>query len=79
MRPLWTGALTFGLVNIPVRLHSAVQAKERVSFRLLHKTDLVTDSSTSACARKKAMPVDWKDIVKGYEYSKGKFVVLDRR
>ena len=38
------GALTFGLVNIPVRLHSAVQAKERVSFRLLHKTDLVADS-----------------------------------
>ena len=51
----WTGALTFGLVNIPVRLHSAVQAKERVSFRLLHKTDL-SPINTSASARKKAKP-----------------------
>jgi len=76
MRPLWTGALTFGLVNIPVRLHSAVQAKERVSFRLLHKTDLSPIKYERVC-QKEGEPVDWKEIVKGYEYSKGKFVVLD--
>jgi DNA end-binding protein Ku len=75
MRPLWTGALTFGLVNIPVRLHSAVQAKERVSFRLLHKTDLSPIKYERVC-QKEGEPVDWKEIVKGYEYTKGKFVVL---
>ena len=75
MRPLWTGSLTFGLVNIPVRLHSAVQGKERVSFRLLHKTDLAPIRYERVC-QKEGDVVDWKDIVKGYEYAKGKFVVL---
>jgi DNA end-binding protein Ku len=75
MRPLWTGALTFGLVNIPVRLHSAVQAKERVSFRLLHKKDLSPIRYERVC-QKEGEVVDWKEIVKGYEYTKGKFVVL---
>ncbi len=76
MRPLWTGALTFGLVNIPVRLHSAIQAKERISFRLLHKKDLSPIRYDRVC-QKEGESVDWKDIVKGYEYTKGKFVVLD--
>jgi DNA end-binding protein Ku len=75
MRPLWTGALTFGLVNIPVRLHSAVQAKEKVSFRLLHKKDLSPIKYDRVC-QKEGESVPWKEIVKGYEYSKGKFVVL---
>lgn len=76
MRPVWTGALTFGLVNIPVRLHSAVQSKERVSFRLLHKTDLSPIRYERVCQKEdKAVP--WSNIVKGYEYTKGKFVVLD--
>jgi DNA end-binding protein Ku len=75
MRPLWTGALTFGLVNIPVRLHSAVQSKERISFRLLHKTDLSPIRYERVC-QKEGEAVDWKEIVKGYEYTKGKFVVL---
>jgi DNA end-binding protein Ku len=75
MRPIWSGALTFGLVNIPVRLHSAIQGKERVSFRLLHKKDLSPIKYERVC-QKEGEAVDWKDIVKGYEYSKGKFVVL---
>jgi DNA end-binding protein Ku len=76
MRPIWSGAITFGLVNIPVRLHSAVQAKERVSFRLLHKKDLSPIKYERVC-QKEGEAVPWKDIVKGYEYSKGKFVVLE--
>ncbi|MEO6878913.1 MAG: Ku protein [Gemmatimonadaceae bacterium] len=75
MRPIWTGALTFGLVNIPVKLHSAVQSKERISFRLLHKKDLSPIRYERVC-QKEGQAVDWKDIVKGYEYAKGKFVVL---
>ena len=75
MRPIWTGALTFGLVNIPVKLHSAVQGKERISFRLLHKKDLAPIKYERVC-QKEGEPVDWSEIVKGYEYTKGKFVVL---
>jgi DNA end-binding protein Ku len=75
MRPVWSGALTFGLVNIPVRLHSAVQSKERVSFRLLHEKDLSPIKYERVC-QEEGEAVPWKEIVKGYEYSKGKFVVL---
>ena len=75
-RPIWTGALTFGLVNIPVQLHSAVRAKEKVSFRLLRKEDK-SPIRYERVAQKDEEPVPWKEIVKGYEYSKGKFVVLD--
>lgn len=76
MRPIWKGALTFGLVNIPVQLHTAVRHEERVSFRLLHKEDLAPIRYERVCQRDGDV-VPWNDIVKGYEYSKGKFVVLD--
>lgn len=76
MRPIWTGAITFGLVNIPVRLQSAIRAKEHVSFRLLHKKDLSPIKYERVC-QKEGEPVAWKDIVKGYEYARGKYVVLD--
>jgi DNA end-binding protein Ku len=76
MRPIWTGAITFGLVNIPVRLHSAVQSKERISFRLLHKKDNSPIKYERVC-QKEGEAVPWNEIVKGYEYTKGKFVVLD--
>ena len=75
-RPIWTGALTFGLVNIPVRLFSAVRAKEKISFRLLRKEDN-SPIKYDRVAQKDGESVPWKDIVKGYEYTKGKFVVLD--
>jgi DNA end-binding protein Ku len=76
MRPIWNGALTFGLVNIPVRLHSAVQSKERISFRMLHEKDLSPIKYERVC-QKEGEPVPWKEIVKGYEYAKGKYVVLE--
>jgi DNA end-binding protein Ku len=75
MRSVWSGSLAFGLVNIPVRLNSAVRAKERVKFRLLHKTDLAPIRYDRVCEREDKS-VDWSDIVKGYEYTKGKFVVV---
>ena len=75
MRSLWTGALSCGLVNIPGRLQSAVKAKERVSFRLLHEKDMSPIRYDRVC-EKENESVDWDDIVKGYEYSKGKFIAL---
>ena len=75
MRPIWKGALSFGLVNIPVQLYSAVRAGEKVSFRLLHRTDNSPVRYERVCQKEDSV-VPWSEIVKGYEYSKGKFVVL---
>jgi DNA end-binding protein Ku len=75
MRSVWSGSLAFGLVNIPVRLNSAVRDKERVKFRLLHEADLSPIRYDRVCEREDES-VDWSDIVKGYEYTKGKFVVV---
>ena len=71
---IWKGALTFGLVNIPVELRSAVRA-DHVSFRLLHAADL-TPVKFERVSQKTGKPVPWSEIVKGYEYAKGKYVVL---
>jgi DNA end-binding protein Ku len=75
-RSIWKGAITFGLVNIPIELHTAVRSEARISFRQLHKKDMSTIKYDRVCA-KEEKPVPWDEIVKGYEYSKGKFVVLD--
>lgn len=75
MRSVWSGSLAFGLVNIPVRLNSAVRSKERVKFRLLHEKDLSPIRYDRVCEHEDKS-VDWDDIVKGYEYTKGKFVVV---
>lgn len=75
-RSIWKGSITFGLVNIPVEVHSAVSSSDRISFRLLHKKDNSTIKYERVCAKEeKAVP--WDEIVKGYEYSKGKFVILE--
>ncbi|HEY2856137.1 MAG TPA: Ku protein [Gemmatimonadaceae bacterium] len=75
MRPIWKGALSFGLVNIPVQLYSAIQAGERVSFRLLHRTDHSPIRYERVC-QKDGKAVPWDDIVKGYEYAKGRYVEM---
>jgi DNA end-binding protein Ku len=75
-RALWKGSLAFGLVNIPVELHTAVR-DHRPRFRMLHAKDNSPIQFTRVCARE-GKPVAWEDLVKGYEYSKGKFVVLTK-
>jgi DNA end-binding protein Ku len=75
MASIWTGALTFGLVNIPVSLASAVRAAEKTSFRMLHKEDLTPIKYERVCPRDEEV-VPWNEIVKGYEYAKGKYVVV---
>ena len=75
MRPIWKGALSFGLVNIPVQLYSAIQAGEHVSFRLLHRTDHSPIRYERVC-QKDGKAVPWDDIVKGYEYAKGRYVEM---
>jgi DNA end-binding protein Ku len=75
MASIWTGALTFGLVNIPVSLASAVRVAEKTSFRQLHKDDLTPIKYERVCPTDGEV-VPWNEIVKGYEYAKGKYVVV---
>jgi DNA end-binding protein Ku len=74
MAAIWKGSLTFGLVNIPVELKTAVRA-DHISFRLLHEEDLSPVKYERVCSAD-GETVPWNEIVKGYEYEKGKFVVL---
>jgi DNA end-binding protein Ku len=75
-RAIWTGSLSFGLVNIPVELHVAVR-DHRPRFRMLHATDRSPVKFERVCARE-GRAVAWADLVKGYEYTKGHFVVLTK-
>lgn len=75
MRPLWKGSISFGLVNIPVGLYSATRHQATVDL------DLLRDSDESRIRYKKVAEADGKEvpkehIVKGYEYEKGRYVVL---
>jgi DNA end-binding protein Ku len=74
MAAIWKGTISFGLVSIPVELRSAVQS-DHISFRMLHAEDLSPVKYERVCERD-GEPVPWGEIVKGYEYAQGKFVVL---
>ncbi|HWL15766.1 MAG TPA: Ku protein [Opitutus sp.] len=74
MRSLWKGSISFGLVNIPVSLFPATR-REELSFRLLRASDL-SPVNYKRVAQTDGREVPWDQIVKGYEYEKGKFVVL---
>lgn len=70
MKALWKGSLTFGLVTVPVELHTAVR-DHRPKFRLLHAKDLSPVQYERVCI-KEGEVVSWEDLVKGFEYQKGK-------
>src|SRR2546421_1426806 len=75
-RALWKGSITFGLVNIPIELHTAVR-DHRPHFRMLHATDKSPVRFERVCIRD-GHPVAWEDLVKGYEYQKGHFLVVTK-
>jgi DNA end-binding protein Ku len=75
-RALWKGSIAFGLVNIPVELHTAVR-DSRPRFRMLHAEDKSPVKFERVCARE-GKPVAWDELVKGYEYEKGRFVILTK-
>jgi DNA end-binding protein Ku len=75
-RAMWKGSITFGLVNIPVELYSAVR-DHRPRFRLLHAKDESPVHYERVC-QSEGKAVGWEDLVKGYEYQKGQFVVLTK-
>ncbi|MEO6748576.1 MAG: Ku protein [Casimicrobiaceae bacterium] len=73
-RALWKGAISFGLVNIPVELYPA-EDRKGFSFSMLDKRDF-SPVGYKRYSKKTNKEVEWKDIVKGYEYDKGQYVVL---
>jgi DNA end-binding protein Ku len=72
---VWKGYLSFGLVSFPVRLFAAARP-ETIHFHMLHKKDLSRIKEVWYCAEENK-PIERADIVKGYEYSKGEYVVLE--
>jgi DNA end-binding protein Ku len=75
-RSLWKGSISFGLVNIPIELHTAVR-DHRPKFRMLHAADKSPVKYERVCIRD-GHAVAWEDLVKGFEYEKGHFVILTK-
>jgi DNA end-binding protein Ku len=73
-RALWKGAITFGLVHIPVELYPAEERKE-FKFSMLDKRDF-SPVGYKRYSKKSGKEVDWNNVVKGYEYEKDQYVVL---
>jgi DNA end-binding protein Ku len=78
MRAIWKGAISFGLVNIPVGLYSATRPAGEIKFRMLRKKDL-SPIKYKRIAEVDEKEVAWEDIVKGYEYEKGEFVTMSEQ
>ena len=71
-RAIWSGAISFGLVSIPVRLYTATESHD-VHFHLLHKSDGVRLQNIRWCPEhERAVP--WDEVVRGFEYAKGQYV-----
>ena len=75
-RSLWKGSISFGLVSIPIELHTAMH-DHRPKFRMLHAKDKSPVRFERVCIRD-GHAVAWDELVKGYEYQKGHFVVMTK-
>jgi DNA end-binding protein Ku len=75
-RPIWTGSISFGLVNVPVRLYPAVRPKE-VHFHQLHDKDGARIALKRVCSAE-GKEVPYEHIVKGFEVSKGRYVMVTK-
>ncbi|HVO37184.1 MAG TPA: Ku protein [Candidatus Acidoferrum sp.] len=73
-RPIWSGTVTIGLVNVPVKLYGMIFAKG-VTFKFLHKSDNSPLRYEKVCIKEDKV-VPWEEVVKGYEVRKGQFVVF---
>lgn len=74
MRAIWKGSISFGLVSIPISLFPATQ-REELKFRMLRKSDL-SPINYKRVAEADGKEVPWDQVVKGYEYEKGQFVIV---
>ena len=74
-RSIWNGTITFGLVNVPVKLYTATESKS-IHFHLVHARDGARIENRRICS-KEDKEVPFKQVVKGYEVSEDKYVVLE--
>jgi len=72
---VWSGFLTFGLISMPVRLFSGARSRG-ISFHMLHRDDHVRVKQQLICPEEEKV-VDRSEIVKGYEYRKGEYVIIE--
>jgi DNA end-binding protein Ku len=72
---VWSGYLTFGLISMPIRLFSGARG-EHVSFHMLHREDNARVKQQLICSED-GQVVDRSDIVKGYEYRKGEYIIIE--
>jgi DNA end-binding protein Ku len=76
-RPIWNGTISFGLLNVPVQLHSGERSVD-LHFRMLDSRDN-TPVRYERVNSETGEEVPWKEIVKGFEYTKGSYVVIDEQ
>src|SRR5437660_6312004 len=74
-KSIWNGTVTFGMVNVPIKLYSAIESKT-VHFNEVHARDGARIEHRRICP-KEDKEVPYKEIVKGYEVAEDKYVVLD--
>jgi DNA end-binding protein Ku len=75
-RAIWEGTISFGLVQIPVGLHTA-ESRDDIDFDLLDRRDMAP-VGYQRYNRNTNEPVEWDDIVKGYEYEDGEYVIVEK-
>ena len=75
-RAMWTGSLTIGLINVPVRLYTMIYDRG-ISFHFLHKTDGQPLKYERVCTKDGKL-VPWDEVVKGYEVAKKEYVVFNK-
>ncbi len=76
-RSIWSGSITIGLVNVPVKLYSMIYDKG-VTFHFLHKTDGQPLKYVKMCTKDDKI-VPWEEVAKGYEVSKDEYILFDKK
>jgi DNA end-binding protein Ku len=75
-RPIWTGSLTIGLVNVPIKLYPMIYDRG-MSFRFLHKNDGHPLKYQKVCTKDQRV-IPWQEVAKGYEVTKNEYVIFDK-
>lgn len=76
MQTMWKGAISFGLVHVPVKMYSAIEEKD-ITMKHIHQECGSSISNVRSCPNCKR-EVAWEEVVKGYEYEKGKYVLFSK-
>src|SRR5665648_1110087 len=76
-RSIWSGNITIGLVNVPVKLYSMIYDKG-IAFHFLHKTDGQPLKYVKMCTKEDKI-VPWNEVVRGYEVAKNEYIIFEKQ